>query len=73
MNGPVDIVVNGVAVPICAQLWPSLAAASFSFAMKLIMIFFLFSSNSFLVVKNTVTEKTHQLSMKHIVFKADIF
>ena len=28
MNGPVDIVVNGVAVPICAQLWPSLAAAS---------------------------------------------
>ena len=28
MNGPVDIVVNGVAVPICAQLWPSLEATS---------------------------------------------
>ena len=40
MNRPVDIVKNGVAVPICAQLWPSLAAASFIFAIKLIMIFF---------------------------------
>ena len=28
MNGPVDIVINRVAVPICAQLWPSLVATS---------------------------------------------
>ena len=54
MNGPVDIVVNGVAVPICAQLWPSLAAASLALLDRVVGVHFLAPESILILMKGPI-------------------